>query len=94
MLLHDGSKMEVSEISYFPKIMEDLKEMRESAATVGEPLIGYTYVIDDEIGIGNSAVIAALTVAGGQDTFLLYYPVEKLDALFSSPNLIRMPFMR
>lgn len=86
VLLHDGSKMEVSEISYFPKIMEDLKEMRESAATVGEPLIGYTYVIDDEIGIGNPAVIAALTVAGGQDTFLLYYPVEKLDALFFQPE--------
>lgn len=85
VLLHDGSKMEVSQISYFPEIMQELKEMRESAETVGEPLICYTYVIDDEIGIGNSAIIAALTVAGGEDTFLLYYPVEKLDMLFSQP---------
>ncbi len=49
-------------------------------------MISYTYVFNDEIGIGNSAIVAALTGGSGEDLLLMYYPVKKLDGLFIQPE--------
>lgn len=81
-LLHDGSRIEISKISYLSEIVEELKEMREGETYVGEPLVYFTYVFDDEIGVGDTAVIMALMGKRKENTLLLYYPAEKLDELF------------
>lgn len=82
-LLHDGRKIEISNISYFPTVIEKLADMRKNKAADDGVWIYYTYVLDDEIGNGSPAILAALSVAGGKNTLLLYYPVEKLDKLFA-----------
>ena len=85
-LLHDGKKVETDNITYFPEIKEELKRMAEERKTADEPLIYYTYVFNDEIGTGNPAVIAAIAGSSQEDMLLMYYPVEKLDALFVQPR--------
>ena len=82
-LMHDGSKVEISKISYLPSIEEHLKSMREGKAADEGVWTYYTYVLDDEIGSGRPAVLSALTVSGGSRMLMLYYPVEKLDRLFA-----------
>lgn len=85
-VMHDGLKVEITEARYFQGIKDGLikksREQKEAAA----PMISYTYVFKDEIGIGNSAIVAALTGGSGEDLLLMYYPVKKLDGLFIQPE--------
>lgn len=81
-LLYDGSRIEVSGISYFQEIMDALEGMREDKTFAEKTLVYYTYVFDDEIGSGNTAIIVAFMGERKGDALLLYYPVEKLDELF------------
>ncbi len=84
-IMHDGSKVEITEARYFQGIKDELDKMRKEQKAGSGPLIYYTYVFKDELGIGNSAVVAALTGREKEDILLMYYPVEKLDALFAQP---------
>ncbi len=85
-VLHDESRVEITEAGYFQEIRNALARMREEQKSENAPLIYYTYVFKDELGTGNSAVIAALTGGEKEEILLMYYPVEKLDALFTQPT--------
>lgn len=82
-LLHDGSKVQIADISYLADIEEHLAGIRESKAADEGVWTHYTYVLNDEIENEHGAVVSSLTIPGGKSTLLLYYPVEKLDRLFA-----------
>lgn len=82
-LLHDGVKVSVTELSYFDKIQEAMKDVGKSSS--GDVAVRYIYVENDELETERRAIIAIVSVDGEAegDKLLLYYPIELIQKIFA-----------
>lgn len=81
-LLHDGTQVKLTQMSYFSRIEEAMSDVGNDSS--GDVAVRYIHVEKDELGTDKEAIIAIISVDGEieGDKLLMYYPMEQLSKMF------------
>ena len=85
-LLHDGTKVNIVDTAYFPKIEAAFQDVESKTSDSDDVAVRYIYITDDELGFGKEAIVAIVSVDNMKqgDKLFLYYEIEKLQKLFNT----------
>ena len=83
-LLHDGTQVQVTGMSYFPEIEKAMKDIQKDSSE--DVAVRYIYVENDGLETGRRAIVAIISVDNEPDgdKLLMYYSIEQLQQLFDT----------
>ena len=87
-ILQDDREVSVNELSYYQEIVR-AEQNDEEEKTPEELGVRYFFAPDDEIGVGNKAIIAVIDIDNETEDkkLLMYYPTEKITQFFKKADL-------